>query len=96
MKADMIITFKHKGLEAFYLKGISKGLQQSYTKRLKGILQFLDAAVIISDMDIPGLRLHQLEPKVDNRWSLRLDGNYRVVFRFEAGSAYEIDVVDYH
>jgi len=92
----MIGTFKHKGLEAFYLRGETKGIQQAHAKRLRGILALLESSVVVSDMNLPGLRLHQLQPKQDGYWSVTVNGNYRVTFRFENGKAYDIDVVDYH
>ena len=92
----MIGTFKHKGLEAFYLRGETKGIQQAHAKRLRGILALLESSVIISDMNLPWLRLHPLQPKQDGYWSVTVNGNYRVIFRFENGKAYDIDVVDYH
>ncbi len=92
----MSSTFKHKGLEAFHRQGQPKAVQQAHTKRLRGILALLEAAVIVSDMNVPGLRLHPLLPKQDGRWSVTVNGNYRVTFRFENGNAYDVDVIDYH
>jgi toxin HigB-1 len=92
----MISTFRHKGLEAFHRQGQTKGIQQGHAKRLRGILALLESAVIISDMNVPGLRLHPLLPKEDGYWSVWIDANFRVTFRFENGNAYDIDVIDYH
>lgn len=92
----MISTFKHKGLETFHQQGMLKGIQPTHAKRLRGILAFLEAALVVSDMDVPGLNLHPLKGNMKNYWSVKVDGNYRVTFRFENGNAYDIDVVDYH
>ena len=92
----MISTFKHKGLEAFHKQGQTKGIQQSHVKRLRGILAFLEASVIVADMDIPGFNLHPLKGDKKNYWAVKVDGNYRVTFCFENGNAYDADVVDYH
>jgi len=92
----MIRTFKHKGLEAFHQQGQTKGIQQAHAKRLRGILALLEAAVIITDMNVPGLKLHLLQPKQNGYWFVTVSGNYRVTFRFENGGAYDVDVLDYH
>ncbi len=92
----MIKTFKHKGLEAFYRQGKTQGIQPAQAKRLRSLLALLESSVIISDMGAPGLRLHPLEPKNQGYWALNVSGNYRLIFRFENGYAYDIDIVDYH
>lgn len=92
----MIRTFKHKALEDFHRRGQARGLQQSHIKRLRGILAFLEAAKVISDMALPNFRLHPLKGDLDGYWAVWLDANYRVVFRFEMGDAYDVNVIDYH
>lgn len=92
----MISSFRHKGLEAFHLQGNKKGIQPTQEKRLRGILAFLEAAVTVSDMNVPGLNLHQLKGELKDYWAVKVDGNYRVIFRFENSNAYDVDVVDYH
>ena len=92
----MISTFRHKGLEAFHRQGNKKGIQPTHEKRLRGILAFLEAAVTIADMDVPGLNLHQLKGDRREYWTVKVDGNYRLLFRFVNGNAYDVDVVDYH
>jgi proteic killer suppression protein len=40
--------------------------------------------------------LHRLQPKKDNRWTIKVSGNWRITFRFERGDAYDVDYEDYH
>ena len=47
-------------------------------------------------MDIPGYRLHQLTGDRRDQWSVRVSGNWRVVFRFMDGVATDVDLIDYH
>jgi proteic killer suppression protein len=47
-------------------------------------------------MNYPGARLHQLSGDMKGYWSVTVSGNYRIVFRFEDGDAYDIDYLDYH
>ena len=57
----MIQSFKHKGLEKFFNKGNTAGIQHNHKARLEERLQALHTAFNIEDMDIPGWRLHDLK-----------------------------------
>ena len=92
----MIKSFKHKGLEQYFLTGSLAGIQANHEKRLRAILQQLDQAKIIQDMNLPSLRLHQLKGDRAGTWSVKVSGNWRVTFRFENGEAEVIDYEDYH
>jgi proteic killer suppression protein len=92
----MIASFRHKGLRHFYETGNLKGIQPHQAARLQYLLTALDAAESITDMDEPGLRLHLLKGSKDRRWSLHVNGNWRLTFEFVNGSAYIIDYEDYH
>jgi len=48
------------------------------------------------DMDIPGYRLHALTGSSTGRWSITVNGNWRVTFEFRDGDAYVLDYEDYH
>ena len=92
----MIISFKHKGLQKFFQTGSAAGIQASHKKRLRLQLFALDTATVIDDMDIPGFRLHQLKGERDGAWSIRVNGNWRITFKFENGNAYIVNYEDYH
>ncbi|MBI4665906.1 MAG: type II toxin-antitoxin system RelE/ParE family toxin [Nitrospinae bacterium] len=92
----MIITIRHKGLDAFYHKGITKGLPQKLVKRIAIILPVLDVAEDHGDLDIPGLGLHQLKGGMRGYWAVSVSGNWRFVFRFRNKAIYDLDLVDYH
>ena len=92
----MIKSFIHKGLEKFFLDGVKKGIQAHHSKKLELILDTLNAAEKINDMDFPGSVLHLLEPKKEKVWAVKVSGNYRVTFQFEDGDAYVVDYRDYH
>jgi len=59
-------------------------------------LAALDSAQIIEDMDIPGFRLHSLKGADRGRWSIWVNGNWRLTFEFRDGQAYVLDYEDYH
>ena len=92
----MIKTFSYKGLEDFFYDEIKKGIQAAYAQKLADILDGLDAAEDIRDMKFPGSDLHQLKGKMKGRWAVKVAGNWRVVFRFEEGNAYDVEYIDYH
>jgi len=92
----MIISFIHKGLERFYKTGKSSGIQAKHAKRLKLILTNLDQAESPSDMDLPGLRLHELKGSRKKIWSVTVSGNWRVTFRFINRDAEIVNYEDYH
>jgi len=92
----MIKSFKHKGLEKLFYDGSTKGIQPKHKTKLEDILDLLDAMIQIQDMNFPGSRLHKLEPKKGNIWSVTVSGNWRVTFKFIDSDAYEVNYTDYH
>jgi proteic killer suppression protein len=92
----MIRNFKHKGLEKFFLKGTKSGIQAKHAARLRLIFGRLNAAANPQDMDLPGLKLHELSGHRKGDWSVWVSGNWRVTFRFEGMDAEAIDYEDYH
>ena len=56
----------------------------------------LEDAATPSDLDLPGYRLHPLKGTLKGYWSISISGNWRLIFRFEEGDAYDVDLVDYH
>lgn len=92
----MISNFRHKGLAALYEEDQGRGVQQAHIKRLRQILALLDTATVLNDMNAPGLRLHSLKGEWAGFYAVNVSGNWRVVFRFEDGDAYDVDYLDYH
>lgn len=92
----MIISFRHKGLRKYFETGSLAGIQPAHANRLKMQLAALDTAQTIDDMDIPGFRLHPLKGEANGRWSVWVNGNWRVTFEFENGNALILDYEDYH
>lgn len=92
----MIKSFKHKGIEKLFYEGSSKAIQQKHKSKLEDILDLLDSAIQIQDMNFPGSKLHKLEPKKANNWSVSVSGNWRITFKFIDNDVYEVDYTDYH
>ena len=71
-------------------------MKQSLVKRLRQILALLATAGTVEDMNLPGLKFHQLKGNLAGFYAVSVSGNWRVIFRFEDGQASEIDLIDYH
>ncbi|MFZ2650816.1 MAG: type II toxin-antitoxin system RelE/ParE family toxin [Burkholderiaceae bacterium] len=91
----MIKSFKHRGLERLFIKGSVGGVQAVYAPRICLILEAIDAAERVNELDIPGLHLHRLKGDRRNPWSLRVSANWRITFEFENGDASILDLEDY-
>lgn len=92
----MIKTFAHKGLEDFFYEGTKRGIQAKHSQKLTDILDHLDAATMIDDMNYPGSALHPLKGDLKGHWAVKVSGNWRIVFKFIEGHVYVVDYMDYH
>ena len=92
----MISSFKHKGLENFYKKGSTKGIQGDHVNKLRMQLAALDSAQKIEDLDIPGYRLHSLKGNQKGLWSITVSSNWRLTFEYFEGNVYILNYEDYH
>ena len=71
-------------------------MRANQVERIALALADLDNADKPSDLDLPGYRLHRLKSDLKGFWSITVSGNWRIIFRFERGDAYNVDLVDYH
>ena len=92
----MIQSIRQKGLKKFFESGSTAGIQPHHAKRLRMLLAALDTAQSIEDMDVPGFRLHLLKGSERGRWSVWVNGNWRLTFTFKDGHASVLDYEDYH
>jgi toxin HigB-1 len=92
----VIKNFRHKGLREFFASGSQKGIVPTHSKRLSLILDLLDSAGEIRDIDFPGSYLHPLKGTLKGYWAIRVSGNWRVIFQFREGDVFDIDYIDYH
>ena len=92
----VIVSFRHKGLERLYRFGQKAGVQSAHVPKLLRILSALDVAQSAEDLSIPGFRLHQLRGSKADCWSIWVNGNWRVTFRFLETDIELVDYQDYH
>ena len=92
----MIKSFQHKGLEDFFYTGKRKGIKPEHADRLERILDRLNAANVIKDMNYPGSNLHKLTGDKKGQYAVKVYENWRVFFEFSGGNAYVVNYDDYH
>lgn len=92
----MIRTWKHKGLKRFFETGSKAGIKPEHEQRLKIILQRLSAAVKPQDLNTPGMQFHLLHGDLTDFYAVSVNGNWRVIFKFNNQHAEEVDYKDYH
>jgi toxin HigB-1 len=92
----VIVSFRHKGLEALYRRGSTKGVQAAHVDKLRRILSALDVALSPDELTIPSFRTHPLKGKLAGHWSIWVSGNWRVTFRFVEQDVELVDYQDYH
>lgn len=91
----MIKSFNHKGLQKFFETGTTSGIQASHSSKLRLQLAAIHAATNVLDLKTPpNWRLHQLSGNLSDHWSLTVNGNWRVIFKFEDGNAYVVNYLD--
>ncbi len=94
--ARVIVSFRHKGLEDLYRTGSTRGVKAAHASKLRRILSALDAAASPSQLNHPGYRLHPLKGNLQGHWSIWVNGNWRVTFRFDGPDVERVDYRDYH
>jgi proteic killer suppression protein len=92
----MIRSFKSKNLRKFFEEGQAKGLPADQITRIENRLSVIDQAQTIEDCNVAGFRLHALSGDYKAFHAVWITGNWRIVFRFVEGDAFDLDHVDYH
>jgi proteic killer suppression protein len=92
----VIRSIRHKGLRRLYEGDDPRGVNSEHVEKLRDLLARLDAARDVSDLNLPGFRLHPLKGAFEGFWAVTVRANWRVIFRFADGEALDVDYVDYH
>ena len=93
----VIENFANPDAERLFLTGKSRRLPPDILKRALMRLSQLHAATDVEDLRLPpSNRLESLSGDRKSQWSIRVNNQWRVCFRFEDGNAYDVDIVDYH
>jgi proteic killer suppression protein len=97
MISAMIRSFRDAQAERLFrrqpIKRLARPLQRVALRRLL----LLDAAETLSDLRVPpGNRLEQLVGDRVGQFSIRINDQWRICFRWHEGNAYDVEIVDYH
>jgi len=93
----MIGSFKHRGLRQLFEDDNPKGINPEHVSQDQA---YTGCDVCrpkkIADMDVSTFRLHPLTGNLKGYWSVTVRANWRIIFRFDDGKAFDINLVDYH
>ena len=93
----VIKTFADKQTEQFYVTGKSRLVPPDVARRALRKLTAIDAAEQVELLRVPpGNRLHALGGDRAGQFSVSVNDQWRICFRFEDGDAYDVEICDYH
>ena len=93
----MIKSFSDKEIEQFYVTGKSRKIPSTIDKTALRKLDYLNSAFKLEDLKVPPAnRLEKLLGDLNGFYSIRINKQYRVIFKFEDNNAYEVKIIDYH
>lgn len=94
----MIKSFRHKGLRLLWEEGKTSKLPAEQISRIERMLELIDSATDVPDDfgAFPNWNIHKLSGDLKDYLSVKVNKNYRIIFRFDGQHAYDIDYVDYH
>jgi toxin HigB-1 len=93
----VIKTFRDKATMNVYSTGESKRLQPDIVKRAVRRLEYIDLATCLDDLKVPpSNRLHPLRGDREGQYSISINDQWRICFRFVDGDAYDVEIADYH
>jgi toxin HigB-1 len=93
----MIKTFRSKRTEKVFLREPVSQLSQDVCRKALRKLLILDGAERLDDLRIPpGNQLEKLAGGRQGQYSIRVNDQWRICFRWKDGDALEVEIVDYH
>ncbi len=93
----MIKSFLDKESEQLYLTGKSKKIPSTIHKVALRKLDYLNSAYCLDDLKVPPAnRLEKLQGDLQGFYSIRINKQYRIIFKFEYENAYDVKITDYH
>ena len=92
----MIHRFQHRGLSRLYVDDDRRGVNSELVEKAARVLTRLDVATRPEELKLPGFGLHRLEGDLAGYWTIAVRGDWRIIFRFDAGNITDVDLVEYH
>ena len=95
--SDMIKSFANKETQQLFIKGKSRHLPPDLIKRAIRRLEYINFATSINDLKVPpSNRLHALKSNKEGYYSISINDQWRICFRFIDGDAFDVEIIDYH
>ena len=95
--SGMIKSFANNETEHLFMDGASKKLPPDIVKRALRKMDMIDGAYRVEDLRVPpGNRLHALSGNRAGQWSISVNDQWRICFRFEDENAFDVELCDYH
>jgi proteic killer suppression protein len=94
----MILNFKHKGLRLLWEEGKSSKLPTDQIAKIERMLEVIDSIQKVPEdfAAFQNWNLHKLSGDLNDYWSLKVNKNYRIIFKFDGQNAFDVDYTDYH
>ncbi len=93
----MIKTFADKYTQELYISGTMRRIPPDLARRAKRKMEYIDLATCLEDLKVPpSNRLHELERDRKGQYSISVNDQWRICFRFVDGDAYDVELTDYH
>ncbi len=93
----MIKTFADRHTYELYITGKSKQFPSETIRRAIRKLEYIDLASSLTDLKVPpSNRLHELEHDRRGQYSISVNNQWRICFRFSGGDAYDVELTDFH
>jgi proteic killer suppression protein len=93
----MVKTFADRHTQELYSTGKSRRFPPDITRRAMRKLEYIDLASGLDDLKVPpSNRLHELERDRKGQFSISVNDQWRICFRFVDGDAFDVELTDYH
>ena len=93
----MIVSFKDKETQNLWNRQLSRRLPNQIQRSALRKLIIINEAEVLTDLNIPpGNRFEALKGDREGHYSIRINDQWRICFRWIDGDAYDLEIIDYH
>lgn len=87
---------RSRELKRLVAHGDERGIRPEWRKKVKRILAALNAATHPTELDLPGMKWHELKGDRRGTFSCLVSHNWRITYKWDADGPYDVDLEDYH
>lgn len=94
---SMIVSFGNKETEKIWNGIVSKKFPREIQDVARRKLRMINNSIDITDLRIPPAnRLEKLKGDLKKFYSIRINNQWRIIFQWNKGNAFDVEIVDYH